>query len=82
MRGAWALVRFLALFDLGTFDGVRRRPFRQLVGECLILCCPAFPHGPFRCFGHGRIIIFYIDACHIKAPSVYSFANLPHSRCF
>jgi hypothetical protein len=50
MRGAWALVRFLALFDPGTFDGVRRRPFRQLVGECLILCL-AFFRGPFSCFG-------------------------------
>jgi hypothetical protein len=35
------------LFDLGTFDWIWRRPFRQLVGECLILCRFAFRCGPF-----------------------------------
>jgi hypothetical protein len=46
------------LFDLGTFDRIRRGSLRQLVGKCLILCRFAFVRGAFFCFGHGRIEAF------------------------
>jgi hypothetical protein len=61
MGGARALVRFLALFDLGTFDRIRRRSLRQLVGECLLFCSSAFLLGPFF-FGCGRIEVFGVVA--------------------
>src|ERR1700730_15590719 len=41
--------------DLRTLDFVRREPFRQLVGECRILCCRfGFLNGS-KCSGGGQI---------------------------
>jgi hypothetical protein len=53
------------LFDLGTFERVRRRSLRQLGDECLILCRSVFRRSRFCDLGQGRII------AHILAGHVY-----------